>query len=147
MKNKIKIVNLFLLFISVVLSCVLFNNKTFNFDVFNKLFITMSNHMNINDKEDDVSFINNYIKVNEYTYTNDTCCVYLPLNATVIEVGEDYVTLKGMNNIYFFYKNLVNICVGKLDCLNQNDLIGNFIDTFTFYLYKEGKLISYEEAF
>ena len=41
----------FLLFVSVVLSCVLFNDKAFKFETFHKLFSTMSNHMNIDDKE------------------------------------------------------------------------------------------------
>lgn len=146
MKIKLNFFNLILLLTAIIISMLIFNNKTMNVNLFKNLFESMTNHLNIKNKDKEVANENILIRINEYTYTNDSFSVYCPFKATIIDNFENALILKCENNYYAYFENIFNIKVNKFDYVNSYDELANFEETFTMYFYKEGIKYSYEEV-
>ena len=105
----------------------------------------MTNHININKEEQMVSSQLNYIKIDNYTYTNENHSIYSPFSGTVVDRNNESIIIKCENGYYVFFSSLINISVRKYDVISNSDKLAEFIETFNFYLMKDGKVYSYEE--
>ena len=146
MGNKLKIINKILCVFVVVISCLIFNNKVIDVDFLYNAYISMINHTNLNEKDKSVSNQLNFIKVSDFTYTNESFTLYCPFSSTVIEIYENSLILKTSKGLLLVFDNLINIKVNKLDYVYENDILANFISEFNFYVIKGGEYISYEEV-
>lgn len=147
MKNKIKIINVWLIILSLIISTLIFNYKTMNITFINNVFSSMINHTHLGKQDSSVSNNLNYIRIADNTYTNASYCVYSPFIATVIEVNESSIVLKNHDNIYIFFENIININVKRLDYVNCDDILANFIDNYKLYFIKNNECLTYEEIF
>jgi hypothetical protein len=145
MKIKLNFLNTILILTAISISVLIFTHKSLNTTIIRNLFETMTNHISINDKEKEVANENILIKLNEYTYTNDSYSVYCPFKATVIDTNDNNIILKCDNDYYAYFENVINVNVNKFDYVDSYDELANFEDCFTMYFYKEGIKCSYEE--
>ena len=145
MKIKLNFLNTILILTAISISFLIFTHKSLNTTIIRNLFETMTNHISINDKEKEVANENILIKLNEYTYTNDSYSVYCPFKATVIDTNDNNIILKCDNDYYAYFENVINVNVNKFDYVDSYDELANFEDCFTMYFYKEGIKFSYEE--
>ena len=144
-KRIIKLINILFLIVSLFLAYNIFIKKDTDFSFLKNLYTTMTNHININKQDQTVSTLNYYLKVKNYTYTNESYSVYCPYNGTVVKQTNSEIIIKCDNGYYAFYSSLINVAVKKNDVITTQDQLANFIDTFNFYFMKGEHIYSYEE--
>ena len=144
MKTIIKLINLFLLIICCVISSLLFINKDINLSSSNKIFSFFTNFIKLEGNFLNVSNNLNYINIDQYTYTNYSSCIYSPYKASVIEVKDERITLRCDNDYILVFEDVININVNKLDVVNVEDKLANFIENYSMYVIINGEKVSYE---
>lgn len=145
MKRLFKMFNFFLLIIAIILSFLIFKNKSLNFGKLNTIFHSMTNFINIGKNQNIVSNTIDFIKIENYKYYNESFSIYSPFNATVIDKSDCTITIKCENGYFATYSNLVQVSVNKYDVITPNDKLGLFADYFEFYFFDDEKRYSYEE--
>lgn len=146
MKIKLNILNFIMIVASIIISMLIFNQKIFSNDFLKSLFETMTNHLTIDGMDKEVANENVLIKVDTYSYANNSLEVYCPFKATVIDIDNSIIVLKCENNYYAYFEDIFNIKVKKFDYVTSNDSLANYLDQFKMYFYKEGIKYSYEEV-
>ena len=134
MKKAIKILNLFMILISLIVSGFIFVNKDYSMPISKKIYGLIDNFLFINANNNSV---NNY---------NDSYSIYSPFIATILEIDTDSIYLKCNNDFVVCFKNIINIKVNKYDVVDTNVKLANFIDYFQMYFIKGDKTYSYEEV-
>ena len=123
MKKAIKIMNLFMILISLIASGFIFVNKDYSMPISKKIYRLIDNF-----------------------YYNDSYSIYSPFIATILEIDTDSIYLKCNNDFVVCFKNIINIKVNKYDVVDTNVKLANFIDYFQMYFIKGDKTYSYEEV-
>ena len=146
MKKAIKILNLFLILISLIASGFIFVNKDYSMPISKKIYGLIDNFLFINANNNSVNNSLNYIKLKDNFYYNDSYSIYSPFVATILEIDTNSIYLKCNNDFVVCFKNIINIKVNKYDVVDTNVKLANFIDYFQMYFIKGDKTYSYEEV-
>lgn len=146
MKKAIKILNLFMILISLIVSGFIFVNKDYSMPISKKIYGLIDNFLFINANNNSVNNSLNYIKLKDNFYYNDSYSIYSPFIATILEIDTDSIYLKCNNDFVVCFKNIINIKVNKYDVVDTNVKLANFIDYFQMYFIKGDKTYSYEEV-
>lgn len=146
MKKAIKILNLFMILISLIVSGFIFVNKDYSMPISKKIYGLIDNFLFINANKNSVNNSLNYIKLKDNFYYNDSYSIYSPFIATILEIDTDSIYLKCNNDFVVCFKNIINIKVNKYDVVDTNVKLANFIDYFQMYFIKGDKTYSYEEV-
>lgn len=146
MKKAIKILNLFMILISLIVSGFIFVNKDYSMPISKKIYGLIDNFLFINANNNSVNNSLNYIKLKDNFYYNDSYSIYSPFIATILEIDRHSIYLKCNNDFVVCFKNIINIKVNKYDVVDTNVKLANFIDYFQMYFIKGDKTYSYEEV-
>ena len=146
MKKAMKILNLFMILISLIVSGFIFVNKDYSMPISKKIYGLIDNFLFINANNNSVNNSLNYIKLKDNFYYNDSYSIYSPFIATILEIDTDSIYLKCNNDFVVCFKNIINIKVNKYDVVDTNVKLANFIDYFQMYFIKGDKTYSYEEV-
>ena len=145
MKRILKIFNFLLIIIACILSAKIYLDKSINLQITNSFYSFLTSYTKIVNNKKSVSNSLNYIKVNNYLYTNNSHSIYSPFNGNVIDVDDSSITIKCENNYILVFKDLINVNVYRYDYITSEDLLANFIDNYYMFFYKDNQKISYEE--
>jgi hypothetical protein len=146
MKRIIKLCNFILLIICVIISSLLFINKQYSLNTLKNVFNNLFSFAYIGYDNMTTSSSQNFIKLEQDKYYNDSYSIYTPMKGSVIKVGKDYIDIKCENGLICHFSNIININVKVLDVINKDYKLANFIDYFIFYFIDDGKILSYEQV-
>ena len=146
MKRIIKLCNFILLIICVIISSLLFINKQYSLNTLKNVFNNLFSFAYIGYDNMTTSSSQNFIKLEQDKYYNDSYSIYTPMKGSVIKVGKDYIDIKCENGLVCHFSNIININVKVLDVINKDYKLANFIDYFIFYFIDDGKILSYEQV-
>lgn len=144
MKKVFKATYLLLAVVALLLTFLLFNNKSYSlkyYDRFNEAF----SYLLILKKTNSVSFSHRFQYINGNQYTNDEKKVYPLNNGTIIKTTNSEIVLKTINGFIVRYCNLINVNVKVYDFVTKNDELAYFIDYFECQISKGEKFYTYEE--
>ncbi|MDY2889566.1 MAG: hypothetical protein SOU19_08425 [Candidatus Caccosoma sp.] len=144
MKRILKALYLFLCIIAILLTLLLFNNKSYSFkhyNFFNKAF----GYLLITNKATTVSSSNKFLCIDNNKYTNNEKKVYPLSNGTIVRATSDTIILKTVNGYIVKYTNIINVSARIYDYVTKEDALASFIDYFECSINKGNFFYTYEE--
>lgn len=145
MKKILVIINILLIVVSIVISCLIFSNREFKVNALKSVFEAFSNYINIGKSSTPVSSFNYFIYKANNKYYNVDYSIHSPTKGTVIDYDESSILIKCENSYFAYFDDVINVNVHILDVVDPSYCLANFIEDFTFYFYKGNNIYTYEE--